>query len=733
MNNEAYTVNTNQGQYIVPVKDTVSYKNIKFLGFQHYEYHSIMSQNLANIVDDINTLKDGGAAQATYQLDEMITDAKNQIDNEINEIQTLLNSTIDERINFNVHLLNTAISELQDSLGDAGSGLVNRVEVVEQTLVHPSTGLIYHVNQLKDIVGNENIGLVSQVQINIDKINQLDNIIGNDTKGLVKLVNTLNEKALITDDQLLNIKTILGDASSGLVYLVDTLNNIVTDPGGLVDQVNALNTITASHDLSINQLLNKSTTWDTSVTTLSTLLDNFNNLVTTVTGIDAISSSNATDIITLQQNFIDLQTELTNILSSTDSSRTDFVDLKAIVNSNVLRIIDVENELTSPTGVLTRLDEMPNLVKDQLLTYSGTYFSPIMIDDMYNISQEVKNNNLVSQFREYFHDGLNFIPSEQIGREMLDLYRTSPVGLVVDVTNILNGAVGSSLTTLISDVDTLKGNNSLIGSVDYKIDQYNLMLHDEGGSIYNIMADESIPGSIDNRISSNTQLLMQDEIVPLKTKVTSIESMIEVGVSERLDEIQLESMRYSHMLPILRKLFKLVNETGSVTSSEIDQVFDYIETGLASIHKEYDIKFYYVTSTQQLVMAISLDINQRIVPFNDEYGIYYAANWFNYEDAYGFYDIIDGYSTVYVDNEGIIGNTPANKYTKFGGKLVIIYDLAKSYMSTPDEETGNIPMSIYPANFTIQVEEAGGSINTVSHILTDYTTVETIYDIGELP
>ncbi|MFA7127887.1 MAG: hypothetical protein WC136_01820, partial [Sphaerochaeta sp.] len=194
MNNEAYTVNTNQGQYIVPVKDTVSYKNIKFLGFQHYEYHSIMSQNLANIVDDINTLKDGGAAQATYQLDEMITDAKNQIDNEINEIQTLLNSTIDERINFNVHLLNTAISELQDSLGDAGSGLVNRVEVVEQTLVHPSTGLIYHVNQLKDIVGNENIGLVSQVQINIDKINQLDNIIGNDTKGLVKLVNTLNEK-----------------------------------------------------------------------------------------------------------------------------------------------------------------------------------------------------------------------------------------------------------------------------------------------------------------------------------------------------------------------------------------------------------------------------------------------------------------------------------------------------------------------------------------------------------
>ena len=731
MNNEAYTINTSQGQYIVPVRDTVDYKNIKFLGFQHYEYHSIMSQNLANIVDDLSILKDGGAAQATYQLDEMLSDAKAQIDIEISEIQTLLNSTIDERITFNVHLINNAILELQDALGSAGSGLVNRVEIVEQTLVHPSTGLIYYVNQLKDIIGNSNIGLVSQVQVNIDSIDQLESIIGDDTKGLVKLVNSLNEKALITNDQLLNIKTILGDASSGLVYLVDTLNNIVTNPGGLSDQVSELNTTAASHDLSINQLLNKSTIWDTSVTTLSTLLDNFNNLVTTVTGIDTISSSNATDIVTLQQNFIDLQTELTNVLSSTNSSSTAFVSLKAIVDSNVLRITDIENALTSTDGIINRLDNMPNLIKDQLLTYSGTYFSPIMIDDMYNISQDIKNNNLVSQFREYFHDGLNFIPSEQIGREMLDLYRTSPTGLVVDVTNILNGAVGGGLTTLTNSVNVLNGDESTLGSVDYKLEQYNQMLHNEGGSIYNIMADHSVQGSIDNKVSHNTQILTTTEIDPLKGRVSLLEQELDTGIVEKIEEVQLESMRYSHMLPILRKLFKLVNETGSVTNTEIDQVFDYIETGLASVHKEYDIKFYYVTSTQQLVMAVSLDINQRIVPFNDEHGIYYASNWFNYEDAYGFYDIVDGYATIYVDDEGIIGNIPANKYTKFGGRLVIMYDLAKAYLSTPDEETGDIPMGVYPANFTIQIEDAGGGINTVSHILTDYTTVETIYDTGE--
>ena len=50
LSNESYIVYTDTaGEIIVPIKEAVPYLNVELIGYQHYSYHSLMSQNLANL------------------------------------------------------------------------------------------------------------------------------------------------------------------------------------------------------------------------------------------------------------------------------------------------------------------------------------------------------------------------------------------------------------------------------------------------------------------------------------------------------------------------------------------------------------------------------------------------------------------------------------------------------------------------------------------------------------
>jgi len=60
MYNEAYIVNTNGGEILVPLRSTVPYLNIAFLGWKHPSFHELTSKSLVNLSEDLVVLSNNG-------------------------------------------------------------------------------------------------------------------------------------------------------------------------------------------------------------------------------------------------------------------------------------------------------------------------------------------------------------------------------------------------------------------------------------------------------------------------------------------------------------------------------------------------------------------------------------------------------------------------------------------------------------------------------------------------
>lgn len=127
-----------------------------------------------------------------------------------------------------------AVDDLEVTVGDANSGLVNTTNVLVSTVGNNSSGLVQQVNSLNSKVGDVNSGLVRDVSV-------LSTKVGDNSTGLVKDVST--------------IQVAIGDNSSGLVRDVTVLQNSVGDSTtGLVKDVSTLTTTVNGNTASITTL-----------------------------------------------------------------------------------------------------------------------------------------------------------------------------------------------------------------------------------------------------------------------------------------------------------------------------------------------------------------------------------------------------------------------------------------------------------------------------------------------
>lgn len=128
-----------------------------------------------------------------------------------------------------------AVDDLEVTVGDANSGLVQTTEVLVETVGDNTTGLVKQVNSLTSTVGNVNTGLVRDVST-------LSTKVGDNSSGLVKDVSTLtatvgnNSAGLVRDVTVL--QNTVGDSTTGLVQDVEELFLTVGDETtGLVKQI----------------------------------------------------------------------------------------------------------------------------------------------------------------------------------------------------------------------------------------------------------------------------------------------------------------------------------------------------------------------------------------------------------------------------------------------------------------------------------------------------------------
>lgn len=265
LTNDSYIVSTaTAGDIIVPIKEAVPYLNVQLIGYQHYSYHSLMSQNLANIVDDIKALQDGGLAQVTFDLDALVAQAQADIDAQILGLESGINDKIIFQTDEAVSNTNTQLAAFNDTLNGDGVttfGIVGDVNDVVALVGDANSGLTKRVDTIETAVGDETSGgLVQQFNGISSIVTDLGIVVGSETSGLV-------EDVLIIQDQLGNISTgliprmtslevTIGDSGSGLFQQVQTHDDVIYGDGTYAGLYNIVgnNTAGAIKDIEDNRL-----------------------------------------------------------------------------------------------------------------------------------------------------------------------------------------------------------------------------------------------------------------------------------------------------------------------------------------------------------------------------------------------------------------------------------------------------------------------------------------------
>lgn len=622
LSNESYIVNTTTvGEVIVPVKGTVSYLNINFLGYQHFSYHSIMSQNIANIVDDIKVLQDGGLAQATFDLDGLIADAKLEIDTQITAVEGGINLRIEDYTtqileetqlrldNFDITIngdINTlsmraAIQAQTDIIGDDNSGIIKKMNTIESnniinnnlltgysntvtvlvdeaqvredivkslvnTVDTATTGLYDRTVVLETIVGNVNGGLVSVVYSNRDMIfgngsyEGLHEIIGDNTKGLILYSN--NTRILLN-----NFKANIDPRMNTLELLIgiDSTNNTLTS--GLLQDVvniqtntnNVSNTIGSDDSSGIRLRIFTLEQFD-SQQIRNSLYTN----ATTGTGLVEKVTTLTNDLINLDNDYKQSDTTIITSLALTETKAQTNLETNNAQNITIseheTKISDHEIRISENK---TDLGDMVDDIRTQLLTFEPNtnpiVFSPAKLREMdINITSSSLDGSIINtRFVSYFGNSTAPIPKDEIGLESLNKW------LVDTSTNGFNNKVdvkvASAITSLDSSIDQITTNENAITKLN---------------------DNETIVGSIKHTID----LLSSGRITDIESDITLIDS----------DETVAGSVDYKILTSITDNNTNLHNDyinpiiqTAQLNIEKIDNINNNIFTQVNDMQLEF--------------------------------------------------------------------------------------------------------------------------------------------------
>ncbi len=493
LTNESYIVNTQTtGDIIVPVKEQVQYLNIQLLGYQYYKYHEVMSQNLANIVDDIKSLQDGGLAQATFDLDALVSQSMQLISDEVQGLESGILAKI-------VTLTDEAVTETRESIAaftiklDGGIDINNNtiVGVVPEVTSLRATvgddaatyGLTKKVQTLYTVVGDDNSGLVQQVNSYIDWITDLAAVSSGFQNTLTVLQGTVAE----LPPRITAIENTIGNESSGLIQEITLNTNRIFGGGGFDGIIPIIGTVSDSgmlHDIAVlrQDLDFEIALSDDRLDTLEPKLPIIETKIQKFTeDINRISNDLGTDdnsgvrqrVFILEQQDVPalkqvvsgattghtdlisaLRTELDTAKgnidtleaaasTSTTSLESGIGDANSAISANTSSIATVASDLNLlETGKVkdnadaivsltngqvqtnkTDISNMPNTIQEGILKYSTSLtFNTTILKAMYDTTQLVDTSDVIAQFKTYFESGGAYINIDQIGKEHLTLF-----------------------------------------------------------------------------------------------------------------------------------------------------------------------------------------------------------------------------------------------------------------------------------------------------------------------
>jgi hypothetical protein len=652
LSNESYIVQTTTGEVIVPVATTVPYLNINLIGYSHFSYHSVMSQNLANIVDDIKAMQDGGLSAVTFDLDALIATAQAEIDSRINlfndaifaKIVQLtdeaLTTTVDSLEAFRIQLegvdgnggIVADTVALVDIIGDSNTGMVKQIDVLEDAVGITGTGgLLQQFTGISDIVTQTATELAAAQDDIIDqqvitsaagtglvpRLAEVQTIIGDVGSGLVK-DNKLNKDMIFGDGTYEGLLSLVGDNVSGLTFFAQTTRTSLNAQIAFVNpKVNYLEQRLGNLDINNDSGLIGDVKVLTGLhNTLSDIvgLNDTLGLQLRLTTIENLNPQSIYDSIYASGNgLIDYTIQLradidaleASATASSASSNQTVIDLTAVVNSNIVRIsateaIDVVQDSkisTLETDVDTvelAIANISSTIVDDTLTYVGattTVFTPTVLYDMKIETDKAFANDIMDRFVTYFGTSATGVTASEVGDLNLQAWiadaSTTGFKLLTDGHIATYLATNWPMTQINLNKDALlllNGNIGTAGSVSHTVKTAvdvldNTLNNATTGSITIINGDDTVEGSTDKKILDYDTSLQIGSIANLQTQIDNVATAntdSNEALAQQTEELQVEMVRYDTILPFLQKMFKYVNNPGSLTDADIDTVFSTV-------------------------------------------------------------------------------------------------------------------------------------------------------------
>lgn len=562
LSNESFIVTTDTaGDIIVPVNEIVPYLNIQLIGYQFFGYHSVMSQNLANIVDDIKALQDGGLAQSTFDLNALVEEARIEINTQILDVERNIDDHIRDYTNQILEDTQVRLDEFDITIN--GDGVIpsmrDAIEVVTVAIGDETSGIIQRMTNIEnsndannnllttygDIVSDVSVTVTSQGNILTD----LENTVNNTVTGVVPKVNTListvgdissgivqklnkHEDILVGGVSYPGLLGVVGDASTGLIKdVAETNARIVVLGENLTPRTSTLENfvgITENGETNATGILAEITTLKNSSTQESS------NSLVLVSRVDVLESFDIQAVINavgdsstgLVKDVIDNKTEYDNNKITTDSritaAETTIVENTTKADANAARIV-TETLRTDKLENLTddhtiAINGMLTNVTDTLLTYDDgvteTVFTPYVLSQMNGTINVATSNNsdLTIRFESYFGSNSNPLPKIEIGKEALDLFidDNGTNGLkplinseIEDFWLLEEPAILTDRSTVASNLlllDKLQSDKTIVGSVDYKVDKLRDYVTTNATDIDTLNANNITTGSVDYKV-----------------------------------------------------------------------------------------------------------------------------------------------------------------------------------------------------------------------------------------
>jgi len=549
LTNESYIVNTTTtGELIIPVKEQVSYLNIQLLGYQYYKYHEVMSQNLVHMVDDIKALKDGGLAQATFDLDALVAQSMKLIADEVKDLE----SGIAEKIRLQT---DAAVTETKVSIAAFKLLIEGGLDANSQTVI----GIVPEIQGLRAIIGDTGatFGLTKKIQT-------IYNTVGDSSSGLVQKVNsyegfisTLNARStadhsaittlqgdvLGITPRLNSVEVAIGDTNTGILFdiqlnkdrifggggydgILATIGNVADT--GMLHDIEILKTDLASEIISTDDRLDLIEPRLPALESSVSAFDNRLNTVSDNIGIDDNHGARSRIFVLEQYDIPAIKT----LISENDTGHTDLIAaIRLELNQSKIDITTLEqsgqtnNEVlvssletanttiaTNTANITTNRNNLATLTSGQVATNTSDISS-------LNTKTDATNTN-VSNMPSTIQNGIlkdsdNIVYTSTLLKTIREVTETLTTANTIQQfetyfkksgTYISESAIGQPAILAFINNSTTDGMQTKTNSfVTSYLNSHSYVLSDiatNKSSIINLNADVNTSGSVDYKINA---------------------------------------------------------------------------------------------------------------------------------------------------------------------------------------------------------------------------------------